>query len=293
MTKRDRLGKGLGALLGEYMEPEVETADITRIPVRVIVPNPMQPRQMFTEAELVDLSASIQVNGLLQPLVVRLSPEAPGRYELIAGERRLRAVGRLGWTDVPVVIREASDETLLILALVENLQREALNALEEAEGYQALTDNFGMSQGEIAEAVGKDRSTVANLVRLLKLPTSVRKLLEQGRLSPGHARALLAVENPVRAGELARKAVAEGWSVREVERRSGAAAKKKRNSTSDRVDPVVRGLEDALQEHLATRVTIQPKRGGKGVIQISYHDPQDFERLYELITSSGVPGVAE
>jgi ParB family chromosome partitioning protein len=141
------------------MEPEVETADITRIPVRVIVPNPMQPRQMFTEAELVDLSASIQVNGLLQPLVVRLSPEAPGRYELIAGERRLRAVGRLGWTDVPVVIREASDETLLILALVENLQREALNALEEAEGYQALTDNFGMSQGEIAEAVGKDRST--------------------------------------------------------------------------------------------------------------------------------------
>ena len=293
MTKRDRLGKGLGALLGEYMEPEVETADITRIPVRVIVPNPMQPRQMFTEAELVDLSASIQVNGLLQPLVVRLSPEAPGRYELIAGERRLRAVGRLGWTDVPVVIREASDETLLILALVENLQREALNALEEAEGYQALTDNFGMSQGEIAEAVGKDRSTVANLVRLLKLPTSVRKLLEQGRLSPGHARALLAVEDPVRAGELARKAVAEGWSVREVERRSGAAAKKKRNSTSDRVDPVVRGLEDALQEHLATRVTIQPKRGGKGVIQISYHDPQDFERLYELITSSGVPGVAE
>lgn len=290
MTKqRDRLGKGLGALLGEYMDPEVEAADLTRVPLRAIVPNPMQPRRMFTEAELEDLSASIRVNGLLQPLVVRSAPDMAGRYQLIAGERRLRAVGRLGWTDVPVVIREASDQTLLILALVENLQREALNALEEAEGYVALADNYGMTQGDIAEAVGKDRSTVANLVRLLKLPTSVRKLLEDGRLSPGHARALLSVEDPGRASALARKAVAEGWSVREMERRSGAAAKKKLRAKGHPVDPVVRGLEDAFQEHLATRVKIQPKRGGKGLIEISYHDPEDFERLFELITGTGVP----
>ena len=162
MTRRDRLGKGLGALLGEYMDPEVEASEISKLPVKMIVPNPVQPRRVFTEEELSDLAGSIRENGLLQPLVVRPAPGSSDRFELIAGERRLRAVTGLGWEKVPVVVRDASDDTLLVLALVENLQRSALNPMEEAEAYVALGDQYGMSQAEIATAVGKDSSTVAN-----------------------------------------------------------------------------------------------------------------------------------
>ena len=216
MSKRDRLGKGLGALLGEYLEPVAEETEIRRVAVASVVPNPLQPRRTFTDNELEELAASIRENGLLQPLVVRSAPGSPDRFELVAGERRFRAVSRLGWEEVSVLVREASDETLLVLALVENLQREALNPLEEAEGYRSLGDQFSMSQSEIARAVGKDRSTVSNLLRLLHLPPSVRRLLEEGKLSTGHARALLAVEDTVQAGELARSAAREGWSVREV-----------------------------------------------------------------------------
>jgi len=242
----------------------------------------------FTDEELKDLAASIQENGLLQPLVVRTAPGATDRYEIIAGERRFRAVSSLGWEDVPVLLREASDETLLVLALVENLQREELNPLEEAEAYRTLTDRFGMSQSDVARAMGKDRSTVANLLRLLNLPPSVRRFLESGELSMGHARALLAVEDSVRAGELARAAVREGWSVREVEKKVGEAAPapgRKTKGKGERVkDPVVRALEEALQESLSTRVAIRRGRNGKGVIEITYHGPDDFERVFELVT---------
>jgi ParB family chromosome partitioning protein len=258
-----------------------------------IVPNPLQPRRVFTDAELSDLAASIKANGLLQPLVVRPSPGSSGRFELIAGERRFRAITKLGWHDAPVLVREATDETLLVLALVENLQREALNALEEAEGYLALSETFGMTQSDIAAAVGKDRSTVANLIRLLKLPPSVRKLLEEGTLSAGHARALLTLEDPVRVAELARQAAREGWSVREVERRAGSAAPKPRRPAGDQRDPVVRALEDALQERLGTRVAVRTKRGGRGAIEIEYHDAEDFERLFEIITGQPAPGVVQ
>jgi len=191
MSGRDRLGKGLGALLGEYLDPETSSGDVHSLPVKSIVPNPVQPRRVFKEGELEELAASIRENGLLQPLVVRPAPGAQGRYELVAGERRLRAVTSLGWPDVAVLVRETSDETLLVLALVENLQREALNPIEEAEGYAALSEQYGMSQSDIAGVVGTDRSTVANLIRLLKLPPSIRRLLEDGSLSMGHARALL------------------------------------------------------------------------------------------------------
>lgn len=287
MTRRDRLGKGLGALLGQYLEPEVEETEIRRVRVTAIAPNPLQPRRTFTDQDLDELSNSIRENGLLQPLVVRPAPGSPGRFELVAGERRFRAIGRLGWEDVPVLVRDASDDTLLVLALVENLQREALNPIEEAEGYRALVDRFGMSQADIARAMGKDRSTVANLLRLLNLPPSVRKLVEVGDLSMGHARALLAVADPIRAGELARAAAREGWSVREVERRAGvaapAAARKKRGGARA-ADPVVRALEEALQEALSTRVIIRRSRKGKGVIEIAFHGPDDFERVFELVT---------
>lgn len=290
MSDRPRLGKGLSALIGEYLDPETDSAEIRALPLAAIVPNPLQPRTVFTEQELADLAQSIEANGLLQPLVVRPSPNGSNRFELIAGERRFRAITRLGWTEAPVMVRDAPDETLLVLALVENLQREALSALEEAEGYVALAERFGMSHAEIAESVGKDRSTVANIVRLLNLPSSVRRLLQERAITPGHARALLSVEDPGKAGELARQCAKEGWSVRETERRAGAVrpARKKKDPP---VDPVVQSLEESLRDHLSTRVTVKPARGGGGSIQISYHDDGDFERIFELVTGRDVTDV--
>ncbi len=286
MTRRDRLGKGLGALLGQYLDPQADNGEIRRGRVSAVVPNPLQPRRTFPDQELDELATSIRENGLLQPLVVRPAPGAPDRFELVAGERRFRAVTRLGWEDVPVLVREASDETLLVLSLVENLQREALNPMEEAEGYRSLVERFGMSQADIARAMGKDRSTVANLLRLLNLPPSVRKLVEAGELSMGHARALLTLDDGVRAGELARAAVREGWSVREMERKAGetATATQKRRKPAPAPDPVVRALEEALQESLSTRVHIKRSRKGKGVIEITFHGSEDFERVFELVT---------
>ena len=290
---RERLGRGLGALLGEYLEPQVTAAETRKVPIASIVPNRAQPRRIFSEAELSDLTASIRENGLLQPLVVRPIAEAPGRYELVVGERRFRAVSSLGWEDVPVVVREANDETVLVLALVENLQREALNPLEEAEGYAALTEKYALSPQDIAKAVGKDRSTVANVLRLLKLPLSVRKLLEDGSLSQGHARALLAIEDEVKAGEIGRRAAAEGWSVREIERRVGEGDRRSKARKSKPKSPAVRALEEALQDHLMTRVEIREGRGGKGSIEIAYHGNEDFERLFELITGRPLREVVE
>ena len=290
MSDRPRLGKGLSALIGEYLDPETDSAEIRALPLAAIVPNPLQPRTVFTEQELADLSQSIETNGLLQPLVVRPSPNGARRFELIAGERRFRAISRLGWTEAPVVVRDASDETLLVLALVENLQREALSALEEAEGYVALSEKFGMSHAEIAESVGKDRSTVANIVRLLNLPSAVRRLLQERAITPGHARALLAVEDPGKAGELARQCAKEGWSVRETERRAGAV-RPPRKKKEPVVDPVVQSLEEALRDHLSTRVAVKPTRGGGGSIQIAYHDNEDFERVFELVTGRTVTDV--
>jgi ParB family chromosome partitioning protein len=293
MSGRDRLGKGLGALLGEYLEPEPQSGEIQTLPVSAIVPNPVQPRRVFRETELEELAASIRENGLLQPLVVRPAPTAKGRYELIAGERRFRALKRLGWSDAPVLVRDASDETLLVLALVENLQREALNPLEEAEGYAALSERYGLSQSDIANVVGKDRSTVANLLRLLKLPPSIRKFVEDGSLSMGHARALLSVADPVRAAELARRAVREGWSVRETEKRARGPGGHARSKDAVAGDPLIRGLEVALCDSLVTRVSIKQKRGGKGSIDIQYHGAEDFERVFALITGREVSDVVE
>ncbi len=290
---RDRLGRGLGALLGEYLEPEAAAGEILRVAVSAIVPNPLQPRRVFTESELDELSESIRENGLLQPLVVRPAPGSSDRFELVAGERRLRAVARLGWREVPVMVRDADDDTLLVLALVENLQREQLNPIEEAEGYAALGAKFGMKPAEIARSVGKDRSTVANLVRLLNLPPSIREMLEGGALTQGHARALLSLEDAVQAGELARRAVREGWSVREMERRVARAAGALRKKTAKPKSPVVRALEDALQEHLGTRVSVKQSRAGQGSIEIRYHDADDFGRIFELITRRAISEVVE
>jgi len=288
----DRLGKGLGALLGDYLEPDLQPGEVQKIRTGSILPNPMQPRRSFVQAELEELASSIEENGLLQPIVVRAA--AADNYELIAGERRLRAVGILGWDEVPSIVREASDKTLLVLALVENLQREALNPLEEAQGYASLGEQFDMKQADIAAAVGKNRSTVANLLRLLKLPVSVRRLVEDGSLSAGHARALLAVDDALRAAELGQQAAKEGWSVREVERRvAGISRKKRKRKRGGTSDPMVKAFEGQLRDHFSTRVTVREQAGRKGTIEIQYHGPEDFERIYELMTGQESSRVGE
>lgn len=292
---KHRLGKGLGALLGEYLEPDPEAAsgEARRLPLSSIVPSPLQPRRVFSDDELDELAASIRENGLLQPLVVRSAPDSEDRYELVVGERRFRAVTRLGWPDVPVIIRDVADETLLVLALVENLQREQLNPLEEAEGYVALSERFDLSQAAIAQAVGKDRSTVANMMRLLKLPPSLRQLLEAGQLTQGHARALLSLDDSAKAADLGRRAAKEGWSVRELEKRVSGRDRKSRTKNTRPLDPVLVALGQSLEEHLGTRVEIKQRRGGKGTIAVQYHGHEDFERLFELIVGRTVSEIVQ
>lgn len=289
MARRDRLGKGLGALLGEYLADDgpADAGATRRITVSAIAPNPFQPRREFADDELADLAASIRENGLLQPVVVRPAPEgAASEWELVAGERRWRAVTRLGWRDVPAVVREVDDRTLLVLALVENLQRSGLNPLEEALGYQRLQEEFQLSHQGIADAVGRNRSTVTNSLRLLQLPPSVRRLLSDGRLSAGHARALLSLGNEHRIAELARKAADEGWSVRDTELRAQAVRPGPRRPGRPPARPrsaAEQELEEELQRALGTAARIRPTRGGKGRIEIPYYNGEDFERLYELL----------
>lgn len=285
--KQVRLGRGLGALLGDYVEnPELE-GKARSLEVSSIGPNPQQPRRAFSESELEQLAESIKENGLLQPLLVRPVPGKPDRYELVAGERRLRAIRKLGWAHVPALTRDVSDDTLLVLALVENLQREALSPMEEAQGYQALVAQHGLNHAEIARSVGKGRSTVANMMRLLHLPGSVRALVDSGELSAGHARALLTVDNVTHLIDLARRTVREGWSVRELETRARVASpitkKRRMNTSAKRRGPVLRALEQELREHLATKVNVKPAKNGTGVIEIPFYNDEDFERVFALI----------
>lgn len=297
-ARRDRLGKGLGALLGEYLGEEAPHGEVQELSVGAIVPNPFQPRREFAEEELEELTASIRENGLLQPVVVRPAPEEAAGWELVAGERRWRAVMRLGWKRVPAIVRELDDRALLVLALVENLQRASLSALEEAAGYRQLADDFDLSQQEIADAVGRDRSTVANTLRLLQLPTPVRRLVDEGRLTAGHARALLGVEDEQRMAELARRAVAERWSVREVEERvrrarpeSGGKKSSGDGETGTRRDPTERRLEEALQRVLGTPARIRRNRTARGRIEIPFYGPEDFERVFEILAGCPVDDV--
>ncbi len=299
---RQRLGKGLGALLGESLGSGDGTDEMRRLRLRDIVPNPFQPRMEFPEEELAELRESIRVNGLLQPPVVRPAPGARGaRFELVAGERRFRCVRDLGWDEVPVLVRDVDDRTLLVLALVENIQRDALGPLEEAEGYRVLADDFGLTQAEIAEAVGKRRSTVANALRLLRLPPSVRKSLEAGEISMGHARALLAVEDPARLSELARRVADGGWSVRETEARirsldgaeEGAEGGTNRSDGSaGSLSPVLMALQEEIRRVLGTKAVIRPGGRGAGRVEIPYRSEDDFERIFALLTGIEATDVA-
>ena len=286
-TRRDRLGKGLGALLGEYLgEAQPTTSHARHVAVAEIAPNPFQPRREFSEQDLADLTTSMRENGLLQPVVVRPQP-GPGvaQWELVAGERRWRAAMRLGWKEIPALVRDVDDRTLLVLAMVENLQRSELSPLEEADGYRRLADEFSLSQQQIAELVGKDRSTVANSLRLLNLPASVRQLLADGRLNAGHARALLGLSDERRLAAIAQAAAEEGWSVRAVEaavqRQRGVRRKSKSPNRSR--DPNERLLEEALQRMLGTKARIRRGRGDSGHIEIPFYGVEDFERVFEIV----------
>ncbi|HSJ13887.1 MAG TPA: ParB/RepB/Spo0J family partition protein [Longimicrobiales bacterium] len=295
MSKRDRLGKGLGALLGEYL-PEDAAAEnsVRNIPLAAIVPNPFQPRREFAEEELADLTASIRENGLLQPIIVRPAPAGRDRFELVAGERRWRACLRLGWKDIPATVRSVDDRTLLVLALVENMQRTELSPIEEAEALKRLSGDFSLSQQQIAELVGKDRSTVANLLRLLQLPAAVRGLVADGRLSAGHARALLSLEDDPRMGTLAEQAVAEGWSVRETEERVGrlrGTPRRARPRGPRARDVNERVLEEELQRVLGTEVRIHAGRAMRGRIEIPFFGAEDFERIFELLAGQSATDV--
>lgn len=302
-----RLGRGLEALIStarQQREPttgaEPQTAapagtDLQRIRIADIGPNHFQPRRTFTEPELAELEASLRVNGLLQPITVR--PKGQGKWELVAGERRLRAATRLGWSEIPAVVRDFDDRAMLTLALVENLQRSDLNALEEAEGYQRLIDEFGLTQQQVADAVGKDRTTITNLLRVLSLPAGVRRMVEEGLLSAGHARALLAVKNAQQQQDLANEVVAKQLSVRQTEARArggqtsetptsarpGSRTRASEGSANESRDSAVRGLEEQLRRRLQTDVSIQQSREGRGAVRIAFYSADDLDRLLDLI----------
>lgn len=316
-----RLGRGLDALLarkeppkpaapaaasaappavpaGVASEPAAAPAPespLRTIPLSQIRANPFQPRQEFRPEELADLEASLRVNGLLQPITVRPAPNGQG-YELIAGERRFRAATRLGWTEIPALVKPVDDKTLLTLAMIENLQRADLDPIEEADGYQRLIDEFALTNQEVADVVGKDRSTVANALRLRQLPASVRRMLQDKQLSAGHARALLPLGTERAIVDLARETAQNGLSVREVERRVAAgrpqppAAGKKTSPTNDSASTppgasgaVVRQLEEKLRRKLQTGVTISLTAKDKGEVRIAFFSNDDLERVLELL----------
>jgi len=298
-----RLGRGLEALIStarQQREPAAAPAteagqegpNLKRIRLADIIANRFQPRRSFTEPELAELESSIRASGLLQPIVVRETGN--GKWELVAGERRLRAVSRLGWTEIPAVVRDFDDRAMLTLALVENLQRADLNPLEEAEGYQRLIDEFGLTQQQVAEAVGKDRTSVTNLLRVLNLPIAIRQLVESRHITAGHARALLPIKDERQQLDLAHEIVARQLSVRDVEARARAVTTStpEGSAPSDRStkpaqqrtnDSAVKRIEDQFRKHLQTDVQVQLLANDRGVVRITFYSADDLERLLDAI----------
>jgi ParB family transcriptional regulator, chromosome partitioning protein len=289
--KPRRLGRGLEALISSSSSGTTSTAsDLQRISISRVRSNPFQPRRDFARTELAELEASLSASGLLQPITVRRRGDA---YELIAGERRLRAATNLGWNEISAIVRDFDDQTMLVLALVENLQRSNLNAIEEARGYRRLIDDFKLTQQQVAEAVGKDRTTITNLLRVLSLPEPVQRMVEQGLLTTGHARALLALELPDAVAAIASEAVAKAMSVRDLEQRVRDATGKPATGSSvkDRAksgirpapDPAIRRIEDDLRRHFQTDVQVTLTGPSKGTVEISFYSSDDLDRILDLV----------
>jgi ParB family transcriptional regulator, chromosome partitioning protein len=313
-----RLGRGLDALLARKETPKPaatapspsgtstpaaptapaqpaeesnQAGSLRTLKLSEIRPNPYQPRKEFRPDELADLEGSLRTNGLLQPITVRPAPTGSG-YELIAGERRYRAASRIGWTEIPALVKPVDDRMLATLAMIENLQRADLDPIEEADGYQRLIEDFALTNQEVADVVGKDRSTVANALRLRQLPASVRRMLQDKQLTAGHARALLPLATERAIVDMARDVVANSWSVREVEKRVQAgrpkppAAGKKPEAAAPppgASGAMVRQIEEKLRRKLQTGVSIQLSAKDKGEVRIAFFSNDDLERLLEVL----------
>ncbi len=274
--KKEVLGRGLGALLSADLKESVsETERIKELDLEDIEANPNQPRENFNDEHLGELADSIKKHGVLQPVVVR---RAGGKYQLVVGERRFRASKLAGRQTIPAIVRDIDDDDSLKFAMLENLQREDLTPVEEARGYAALRDEFGISVKDVAGMLGKDRSTVANTLRLLKLPARVIELLEQGKLTAGHARAILSIEGEAGQVEWAERVVSQGFTVRDIE--EAAPAKKERKKKRRQADPELAAVEERAEIRFGTRVKITPRRRG-GVITVEYYSTEELEGILE------------
>jgi ParB family chromosome partitioning protein len=280
--KRRALGKGLSALLPEpkTAAPSLSPAEV---PVERLEPNPHQPRSALDPTRLADLAASIRQSGVVQPILVRPRGD---RFQIIAGERRWRAAQEAGLATVPVTVRDVPDAELLELALVENIQRQELTALEEAQAFLKLQTEFGLTQEDIARRVGRERSTVANTLRLLRLPRELRDLLGAGRLDAGHARALLALGRAEEQVALGREAARKGLSVREVERRVALARAPRKPAAVPRKDANTRAAEQQLRAALGSRVEVA-RRGRGGTLRILFGSEAELQRLFDLLLRTG------
>ncbi len=286
---RKALGRGLSALITEDNLSPADSSGSLELDIDLIEPNPEQPRTRFAEENLEELAQSIRANGIVQPIVVR---KKGARYEIVAGERRWRASQRAGLQKIPAVVKDVSDEKLLELALIENIQRQELNAIEEARAYRKLVDSIGLTQEMIAERVGKDRTLVATSLRLLKLPNDIQKLIEEQRLSAGHGRALLMAESADSQRRIARKVIEMALSVRETEKAVKRISldktpNKATKEVSAKADANVKAAETKLRRFLGTHVSIVPNvKGTGGKIQIEYSGDGDLSRIYELLMKS-------
>ena len=292
MTKRP-LGRGLSALISTD-QSRADSDEIREIQIDLIQPGRQQPRTTFDQAKLEELAQSIRNTGIIQPLLVRPSG---GLFELVAGERRWRAAQLAGLARIPAIVRDIPDDNLLELALIENIQREELNPVEEANAYKRLIETLGLTQDEVGRRVGRDRTFITNYLRVLKLPTDIQTLLEQDKLTFGHARALLSVQDPVTQRRLAQKIVKHNWSVRETERRVRHLGKETDrhpgNLITERADPNVRAAEVKLRRALSTQVRIVQSKGGlPGRLEIEFYDLADLDRIFNLIVRGSGAHVA-
>jgi len=288
---RRALGRGLGALLPTRPLAAVtpasaaDTDSSSRIAIELIDPNPVQPRRVFQQDPLHQLAESIRQHGIIQPLVVRRRGD---RFQLVAGERRWRAAKLAGLTEVPAVVQEISDDHLLEITLIENIQREDLNPIELAIALDRMAHELNINQDEIGRRTGKDRSTISNSIRLLQLPTDLQQLVAERRLSAGHARSLLALTDEEMQRKLAEKIVAQGLSVRQVERMTKRLTEPREPGSEDEeaLDPNVKAAIADMERVLGTKVRIVEKNNARGRIEIDYYSPEDLDRIYTLIAGS-------
>ncbi len=283
------MGRGLSALISTD-SPPADSDEVRDIELDLIRPGHQQPRTTFDQARLEELAQSIRTSGIIQPLLVR--PRG-GLFELVAGERRWRAAQLAGLSRIPAIIREIPDEKLLELALIENIQRQDLNPIEEANAYKRLIESLNLTQEEVAQRVGRDRTFITNYLRILKLPSEIQLLLENEKLSFGHARALLGLADVILQRRYAQKIVKHNWSVRETERRIKHASKDRlvpSTRPAKEVDPNIRSAEAKLRRRLGTQVRILPARpGSPGNIELEYYSSSDLDRLYSILMSAQEP----